>query len=307
MSETHWTTAAIPAQTGKTILITGANSGIGYQAALELARAGAHVILAVRNREKGEKAMAQLKRSMPSASLELADLDVSLISSVRAFAEPFVASGRTLDVLINNAGVMAMPTRELTAEGHERQMATNHFGHFALTGLLLPALLKSEWPRVVSVSSLAHRSGKIELDNLDSEKHYSPMGTYGNTKLANLLFAKELDRRSHQAGSHLRSVAVHPGVARTPLFSNGVGQSKLKSIVFNAASPIFFQSDEAGAWPLEFAATMPELKGGEYVGPDGFMGLKGFPKVVEPKPNALDEKAARELWDASERITGVSY
>ena len=307
MSATTWTSQQIPSQAGKTVLITGANSGIGYQTALELARAGARVWLGVRNPGKGQDALSKLRAQVPGAQVELAEIDVASLASVRAFAEAYTSSGRDLDVLVNNAGVMALPTREVTADGFERQMATNHLGHFALTGLLMPVLLRSADPRVVTVSSLAHRSGKIEVDNLQSERSYSPMGTYGNTKLANLLFARELDRRIREAGGQLRSVAVHPGVARTQIFANGPGSSGLRAMVFGLISPVLFQSEEHGAWPLEYAASMPGVAGGEYIGPDGFMALKGHPAVEQPKPNALDREAGEKLWAVSEQLTGVTY
>ena len=307
MSATKWTSQQIPSQAGKTVLITGANSGIGYQAALELARAGARTWLGVRNPRKGQDALDKLRAQVPDAQVEMAEIDVASLASVRAFAESYRGSGNGLDVLINNAGVMAVPKRELTADGFERQMATNHLGHFALTGLLMPVLLAGASPRVVTVSSLAHRSGKIEMDNLQSERSYSPMGTYGNTKLANLLFARELDRRVREAGGQLRSVAVHPGVARTQIFANGPGSSGLRAMVFGLISPVLFQSEEHGAWPLEYAATMPGVSGGEYIGPDGFMALKGHPVMEQPKPNALDQEAGRKLWAASEQLTGVTY
>ena len=265
------------------------------------------MLLGVRNPAKGADALRKLHAEVPHSTAELAEIDMASLASVRAFATGYTGAGRGLDVLINNAGVMALPKREMTADGFERQMATNHLGHFALTGLLMPVLLRAADARVVTVSSLAHRNGKIELDNLQSERSYTPMGTYGNTKLANLLFARELDRRVREAGGRLRSVAVHPGVARTQIFANGPGTSGLRGMVFGAISPILFQSEQQGAWPLEYAATMPGVSGGEYIGPDGFMAFKGHPAVEQPKPNALDQEAGRKLWAASEQLTGVTY
>ena len=307
MSEAKWTASAIPPQKGKTALVTGANSGIGYQAALELARHGAHVLLGCRDAGKGQAALAQLQREAPGASAEVVLLDVASLASVRAVAERLVTSGAPLDLLINNAGVMALPTRELTVDGFERQFGTNHLGHFALTGLLVPALLRASAPRVVTVSSLAHRGGKIETDNLQSERKYVPWDAYNTSKLANLLFAKELDRRARAQGSRLVSIPVHPGVSQTNIVSNGPGASDLKTRVLFTYLKFLTQDDAMGALPTLYAATNPAVQGGEFIGPDGFQQLKGYPTVVKPKPRALDEEAARTLWVASEQLTGVVY
>ena len=225
MAAEKWTAAQIPAQQGKTALVTGANSGIGYQAALELARHGAHVLLGCRDLVKGEAALARLQRDAPGASAEVVELDMASLASVRGFARDFAASGRALDLLINNAGVMALPKREVTQDGFERQFETNHLGHFALTGLLIPALLQAAAPRVVTVSSLAHRNGKLEWDNLQGERKYVPWGAYNASKLANLMFARELDCRARAVGSKLVSVPVHPGVSQTSIVANGPGAS----------------------------------------------------------------------------------
>ncbi len=307
MAGVKWTAAGMPPQAGKTILITGANSGIGYQAALELARHGAHVVLGCRNVGKGREALARLKNEVPGATAETEELDVASLSSIRAFAERMLAKDTSLDVLINNAGVMALSSRELTADGFERQFGTNHLGHFALTGLLLPALGKVEAPRVVTVASLAHRTGKIEFDNLQSERAYKPWDTYNNSKLANILFAKELDRRARAAGMNLLSVAVHPGISKTSIFANGPSSTDLKSMIVKLAAPLLMQSDAMGALPTEYAATSPDVRGGEYIGPDGMGELKGYPTVVKPRPQALDEATAKRLWEVSEQLTGVSY
>ena len=302
-----WTAESIPPQRGKTMLVTGANSGIGYQAALALARQGAHVLLGCRDAGKGQAALQQLQREAPGASAEVRLLDLASLASVRALAEQLVGSGQPLDVLINNAGLMALPKRELTPDGFERQFGTNHLGHFALTGLLVPALLRGTAPRVVTVSSLAHRNGKVELDNLQSERRYVPWETYQNSKLANLLFAKELDRRARAQGSKLLSIPVHPGVSRTNIVSNGPGPGDLRSkLLFTFGKPLT-QDDAMGALPTLYAATDPQARGGEYIGPDGFMELRGYPKVVQPRPRALEEEAARQLWEASEQLTGVVY
>jgi NAD(P)-dependent dehydrogenase (short-subunit alcohol dehydrogenase family) len=294
-------------QTGRTALITGANSGIGFQAASELAAHGAHVLLGVRNTAKGEEAAARIRSASPGANVEVATLDVASLASVRAFAEGFLASGRALDLLINNAGVMALPKRELSVDGFERQFATNHLGHFALTGLLMPAIEKAAAPRVVTVASLAHRNGKFELDNLQGEKKYVPWDVYGMTKLANILFATELERRARKAGLKLISLAVHPGIARTQIFENGPGMGDIKAIITRLLAPLMTQDDARGALPTLWAATSPEAHGGEYIGPDGMGELKGWPKVVQPCANGKDPVAAKQLWDASETLTGVRY
>ena len=297
----------MPSQTGKTMLVTGANSGVGYQAALEFARHGAHVLLGCRSAGKGEAALARLEREAPGARAELALLDMASLASIRAFSAGFLARGVALDVLVNNAGVMALPAREETADGFERQMGTNHLGHFALTGLLFPSLLKAAAPRVVTVASLAHRNGKIDFANLQSERGYKPWDAYNSSKLANLLFAKELDRRARAKGLPLLSVAVHPGVSKTSIFANGPGTSDLKSKVMHLLAPLLMQDENMGALPTEYAATAPAVHGGEYIGPDGLGELKGYPKVVTPRPQALDEATARKLWEKSEQLTGVVY
>jgi len=307
MAAQKWTAAQIPALNGKTALITGANSGIGYQAAVELARHGAHVVLACRNAAKGAGALARLLAEVPGGSAEVVSLDVSSIADVKRFAAEFLAGHRSLDLLINNAGVMALPKRELTAEGFERQFATNHLGHFALDGLLMPALLAAPAPRVVTVASIAHRTGKIEFDNLQGERKYGPREAYNRTKLANILFARELERRARAAGSKLVSIPVHPGVSRTNIIENGMAPTGLKAVVIGAVANLVMQSDQAGALPTLYAATSPEAKGGEYIGPDGFLGVKGSPTVEKPKPQALDEAVGARLWAVSEQLTGVVY
>ncbi len=307
MAASKWTTEQIPSQAGKTALVTGANSGIGYQAALELARHGAHVLLGCRNYAKGQAALERLLREAPGASAELVELDMASLSSIRAFASDFAARGIALDLLINNAGVMALPKRVVTADGFERQFGTNHLGHFALTGLLIPQLLAAPAPRVVTVASLAHRNGKIDFDNLQSERGYKPWDAYGESKLANILFANELNRRAVVAHSKLVSMPVHPGVSRTSIVDNGPGSNGLKAVVLKLLAPVIMQQDAAGALPTLYAATSPEARGGEYIGPDGLMEMKGAPVVVQPRPHALDQAVAQRLWTVSEELTGVMY
>jgi NAD(P)-dependent dehydrogenase (short-subunit alcohol dehydrogenase family) len=307
MAAAKWTAAQIPALDGKTALTTGANSGIGYQAALELARHGAHVLLGCRNAAKGADALARLLAAVPGAKAEVVELDMASLASIRAFAASFAARGVPLDLLINNAGVMALPTRELTIDGFERQFGTNHLGHFALAGLLMPELLAAAAPRVVTVASIAHRTGKIEFDNLHGERKYTPRDAYNRSKLANILFARELEKRARAANSKLVSIPVHPGVSRTNIIENGMAPTGLKAMVINAVAALVMQSDEAGALPTLYAATSPTAVGGEYIGPDGFLGVKGSPTVEQPKPQALDEDVAAKLWTVSEQLTGVVY
>ena len=307
MAAGKWTAKQIPSQAGKTALITGANSGIGYQAALELARHGAHVLLGCRNEAKGRAALERLLHEAPGASAEVVQLDMASLASIRAFAAAFIGRRIALDLLINNAGVMALPKRELTEDGFERQFGTNHLGHFALTGLLLPALLAAPAPRVVTVASLAHRTGKIEFDNLQREHGYEGWDAYNASKLANILFAKELDRRARAAQSRLLSLAVHPGVSTTSIFENGPGTGNLKAIMVKVLAPVMMQNDVAGALPTLYAATSADAHGGEYIGPDGFQELKGSPVVVQPRPQALDVVVGERLWKVSEELTGVHY
>jgi len=304
MAAPKWTAQQIPQLTGKTALITGANSGIGYQAALELARHGAHVLLAVRNPAKGQEALIRLLREAPGASAEVVELDVASLQSILSFSKAFAATGKPLDILINNAGVMALPTCELTVDGFERQFGTNHLGHFALTGLLIPQLLSAPEPRVVTVSSLAHRNGKIDFANLQSEKSYVPWDAYNASKLANLLFALELARKA--VGGKLVSIPVHPGVSTTSIFQYSTGFDP-KKLAVKLLGPILFQNDENGALPTLYAATSPTAKSGEYIGPSGPGNLKGSPAIEQPKPQALDTAVAERLWHLSEQLTGVTY
>jgi NAD(P)-dependent dehydrogenase (short-subunit alcohol dehydrogenase family) len=300
MAGSKWTTEQIPSQKGKIALVTGANSGIGYQAALELARHGAHVLLGCRNAAKGQAALERLLREAPGASAGVVQLDMASLASIRKFAAEFAARGVAL-------GVMALPKREVTEDGFERQFGTNHLGHFALTGLLIPQLLAAPTPRVVTVASLAHRNGKIDFNNLQSEKSYKPWDAYGESKLANILFANELDKRAVEAGSRLVSMPVHPGVSVTNIVENGPGSKGPKMLILKLLAPVLMQPDAAGALPTLYAATSPEAKGGEYIGPDGFMEMKGAPVVVQPKPQGKDQDVAKRLWTASEELTGVVY
>ena len=303
-----WIEQNIPDLTGKVAVITGANSGLGFEAANILAAKGARVVLAVRDVVKGEQAAQEIKGVVPAASLEVLSLDLASLASARRFAEAFPAAYSRLDMLINNAGVMAIP-RRVTADGFEMQFGTNHVGHFALTGLLLPLILKTPSSRIVTVSSGAHMFGKINFDDLQSERSYSKFGVYGQSKLANLLFAYELQRRLEAAGSGAISVAAHPGYASTNLQSVGpqMEGSKLGARTMSAANRILAQSAAMGALPEVYAATSPAVRGGDYIGPDGFMGQKGFPQKVGSNSRSYDQKDAARLWSVSEGLTGVGY
>lgn len=301
-----WTPKQMPPLKERLAIVTGANSGIGYQAARYLSRAGATVILACRNREKGEAARAKIASENAAARVELRVLDVADLDSVRSFAAEFANEGRGLDLLMNNAGVMAIPERRTTPQGFEMQFGTNHLGHFALTGLLLPALLRQPNSRVVTVASIAHKGGKLNFDDLNAEQSYDPRGAYQQSKLANLVFGLEFDRRLRARSANAASLIAHPGVAVTNIVSNGMGNG-MKGRIVGALLPLVAQSDDRGSWPLLYAATSPQAHGGGYYGPDGIAEIKGTPVEVKPKPHALDPAAGKQLWEISETLTGVRY
>jgi NAD(P)-dependent dehydrogenase (short-subunit alcohol dehydrogenase family) len=300
----QWTAADIPDQAGRTAVVTGANSGLGLAAARALAGAGAEVVLACRDTAKGEAAVESIRAELPEASVALEALDLSSLDSVRAFAGRFGADHEGLDLLINNAGVMAPPRRQ-TADGFELQLGTNHLGHFALTGLLLGGMRGREDARVVTVSSTAHKFGRINFDNLQGEQRYFRWNAYGQSKLANVLFARELDKRLRAAGSTVKSLAAHPGYAATNLQS--AAPPLVDRMVMAVTNHLFGQSPEMGALPELYAATRPNLDGGLFIGPDGFEEQRGHPRVVSPVKAGRDETVAARLWDVSEELTGVRY
>jgi len=302
-----WSVADIPPQSGKLAVLTGATGGLGYETALALARAGAEVLVTGRNTEKGRAAIEGIKRAVPSAKVRFAMLDLASLASIRAFAASMLANGRPLDLLINNAGVMDLPTRRLTEDGFELQFGTNHLSHFALTALLLSLLRKAQAPRVVNVSSLAHRGGKIDFSNLQAERKYNSWAAYQQSKLANLLFTFELQRRSDAYGWGLMSNAAHPGYARTELIPNGPGTGGLKGIGMKVLGSFMSHSAAAGALPTLFAATSPEAAPNGYYGPNGFYELKGPVAPAKVFPQAKDEAVARKLWEISEQLTGVKW
>jgi len=310
-----WQTADIPSLTGKRVLITGANSGIGYFAALKLARKGAHVLLACRDPKRGEDALNRLQSDSPGTNAELVILDLASLASVRSFAAGELALKRPLHLLINNAGVMAPPKRVETADGFELQFGTNVLGHFALTGLLLPALdmaaaASSEPPRIVTIASIAHKGGKINFDDLQSAKSYSPRGAYQQSKLANLMLAFELDRRLRAAHSRILSIAAHPGVASTNIFRTGNYSAFERTIRNVAAHAIasLLNTDAEGALPTLYAATSPDAVTGGYYGPQSLMETRGhIVGSAKVAPQARDQAAAARLWAVSQDLTGVRY
>jgi NAD(P)-dependent dehydrogenase (short-subunit alcohol dehydrogenase family) len=304
----RWTAQDLPDLSGKTIVITGGNSGIGFAAALEFARVNADVVLACRRPDSANEAIATIRRQHPSARVEFIQLDLSSLASVRQFADSFRRSRPALHVLCNNAGVMAIPYRR-TADGFEMQFGTNHLGHFALTGLLLEPLAASGGARIVTVSSGAHRIGAIRFDDLNWEHGYRKWLAYGQSKLANLLFMFELRRRAEQAGLPIVSVACHPGYAATNLQAAGprMTGSSLMEQFWGAMNRVFAQSAAMGALPTLYAATSPDVRGGEYIGPDGFQEAWGYPTKVPCSAAAQDPAAAARLWEISVQMTGVRY
>lgn len=298
-----WTSEQMPDQAGRTAVVTGANSGLGLVTARELARAGADVVVACRDTGKGEAAAGSIREAVPAAAISVEALDLASLASIHAFAERFQAGRDGLDLLINNAGVMAPPRRE-TADGFELQIGTNHLGHFALTGLLLDSLEGREDARVVTVSSTAHKIGRLDFDDLQSERRYGRWRAYCQSKLANVLFALELERRLRAKGSTVSSLAAHPGYAATNLQS--AAPPALDRVVMAVTNRLLAQSAEMGALPSLYAATRSHLDGGLFIGPDGFEEQRGHPKVVRPVRAGRDEATAQRLWSVSEELTGVT-
>jgi NAD(P)-dependent dehydrogenase (short-subunit alcohol dehydrogenase family) len=299
---TEWTTADIPDQTGRTAVVTGANTGLGFHTAAALAAHGAHVVLAVRNLDKGQDAMQRIAAASPSAIITLQELDLCSLDSVRTAAATLRSRHGHIDLLINNAGVMYTP-KSMTRDGFELQFGTNHLGHFALTGLLLDQLLPVRGSRVVTVSSKGHRMrAAMHFDDLQWERSYSRVGAYGQAKLANLLFTYELQRRLAPHGTTI-AAAAHPGGSNTELMRNM--PVALRGL-FAMAKPVFHSADKA-ALPILRAATDPGVLGGQYYGPDGFAELNGYPKVVPSSDQSHDLDLQRRLWDVSEELTGVVF
>ena len=302
-----WTTNDIPDLSGRLAIITGATGGLGLETALVLAGKGAEVVLAARNPAKGAEAERLIRSRHPDAAVRFELLDLASLASVRAFAEQYLATGRPIDILIDNAGVMALPKRQTTVDGFEMQFGTNYLSHFALVGRLLPLLIGAK-ARVAQLSSVAHRSGHIRLDDLNYQTHYSPWSVYQQSKLAMLMFALELQRRSDAHGWGLTSVAAHPGFARTDLIANGhAGKPGLFARGARLLEAVLSHSAADGALPILMAATLPDPTPGGYYGPTGFQEMKGPPGVAAIKRQAKDADVARGLWAESERLTGVTY
>lgn len=303
-----WSDKSIPDQHGKVAVVTGGNSGIGYAAALALAAHGAHVVIAARNVEKGRAAAEMIRKAQAGDAVDVMELDLSDLSSVRRFAEEVHQQFPALHLLINNAGVMALPYQQ-TADGFELQFATNHLGHFALTGLLLPLVLAAPGARVVTVSSGLHMRGKIDFDNLRGTAGYNRWAAYSQSKLANLLFAYELQRRLTAAGAEAISVGCHPGYAATNLQAAGprMRGSRIGALLAVLGNRLFAQSAAMGALPTLYAATAPEVNGCDYLGPMGRSGMRGYPGKVRSSRRSYDTSSARRLWQVSEEATGVRY
>ena len=294
-----WTAENIPDLAGKIAIITGANSGIGYAMALALARKEARVILACRNQDKGEAAVRQIAQEYPAAEVELMQLDLSDLASVRRFADEFASRHYDrLNILINNAGIMAVPFGK-TVDGFELHFGTNHLGHFALTGLLLDFIIRTPQARVITVCSYGHRFGKIDFDHLQGEKDYDRQRAYAQSKLANILFAYELQRHFERAGVDAISVAAHPGWTITNL------QAHWRMI--RMLNPFIGQKPKMGALPTLYAATAPDVRGGDYYGPNAWQGLRGYPTKILSSDHSYDPVVAARLWTVSEALTGVRY
>lgn len=303
-----WTQAAIPDLSGKIIVVTGANSGIGFEAARELARHHAHVVLACRNPSKAASALTAIRAAAPDATVEVMQLDLASLASVRDFAAAFRQQHNRLDVLCNNAGIMAIPLTR-TADGFEMQIGTNHLGHFALTGLVLDILLATPHSRVVNVSSGAHRIGRMQFDDLNWERSYGKWRAYGQSKLANLLFTYELQRRLSKRAATTISVACHPGYAATNLQAVGPQMEKSSRMerLMEVGNRLIAQSALMGALPTLYAATAPDVAGGDFIGPDGLGQNWGNPRKVASNRRSHDAPSAARLWELSEQLTGVHF
>jgi len=303
MTSERWTAANVPDQTGRTAVITGANTGIGFETAAVLAGRGASVVLAVRNLDKGKAAAARITAATPGADVTVQRLDLSSLDSVRTAADELRSRHDAIDLLINNAGVMWAP-RATTADGFELQFGTNHLGHFALTGLLLDRLLPVAGSRVVTISSVGHRiRARIHFDDLQWERSYSRVGAYGQAKLANLMFTYELQRRLAPEQKTI-AVAAHPGGSNTELVRNSPAVVRALNRVL---APVYAQSSAMGALPTLRAATDPHVRGGQYYGPDGFRETRGYPTLVQSSAQSHDADTQRRLWAISEELTGVTY
>lgn len=301
----HWTFEHIPTQRGRSIIVTG-TGGLGFETALALCRAGADVIIAGRNADKGNDAVARIMQTARGSSVTFEHVDLGNLQSVAAFGQRLRESRNSVDVLINNAGVMTPPRRNTTSDGFELQFGTNHLGHFALTAHLLPLLRRGNAPRVISVSSVAARAGLINFDDLQGERGYRPMPAYAQSKLACLMFAVELQRRSDANGWGVSSIAAHPGVSRTDLLHNAPGRFSPMGLI-RSYLWFLFQPAAQGALPTLFAATSPDARGGGYYGPDKLGETRGYPTDAKLPQQSLQEHIARRLWVVSETLTGITF
>ena len=308
MPSDAWTAADLPDQSGRTYIVTGGNSGLGFEAARALARKRAHVVIACRNPAKADAALAAIRQQQADADIVSASLDLAKLASVRKFAEGFAGEHAALHGLLNNAGVMAIP-RRTTDDGFEMQLGTNHLGHFALTGLLLELLLATAGSRVVNVSSTAHWGGRIHFGDLQRERSYGKWTAYGQSKLANLLFTYELQRRLSAKGCDSLAVAAHPGYAATNLQAVGpqMSESSLMQKAMELMNRVAAQTAEMGTLPTLYAATAPDVAGGDYYGPASLFQTRGHPTKVRSSKPSHDPKIAHRLWEASERLTGVRF
>lgn len=302
---TKWTTKDMPSQAGRTAVVTGIG-GLGYEDALALSRSGASVVLAGRSADKGAEAVARIKSAVPGASIRFGKVDLGNLASIARFAETLATEQSSLDILINNAGVMTPPTRQVTSDGFELQLGTNYLGHFALTARLMPLLKNGSDPRIVSLGSVAARAGAINFDDLQAERGYKAMPVYSQSKLACIMFAVELSRRSRAAGWGVQSLAAHPGISRTDLLTNQADGRSAAGIV-RRLMPFLFQPVWQGALPTLYAATDPNAQDGAYYGPDGMGGTRGYPTIEKLPQQALDASVASKLWDVSETLTGVKF
>ncbi|MFQ3320152.1 MAG: NAD(P)-dependent dehydrogenase (short-subunit alcohol dehydrogenase family) [Natronomonas sp.] len=309
MAGDSWNHEDMPDQSGRTIIVTGANSGLGYEATKAFAREGAHVVMACRSLDSAHTARDEIREAVDGASLEVMELDLADLSSVRSFVDAFEREQSELHVLCNNAGVMAIPRRE-TADGFEMQFGVNHLGHFVLTGLLLDRLEETPGEtRVVTQSSGVHERGDIDFDDIHHEETYDKWDAYAQSKLANVLFAYELDRRLRVANASVTSVACHPGYAATNLQRRGpeMEGSTLRLWAMRIANTVVAQSSEQGALPMLYAATATDIDGGDYVGPGGFMGMRGAPEKQRSSDISYDTERSRRLWMVSEELTAISF
>ncbi len=308
VSSKHWSTANIPDQEGKVVVVTGANSGLGFETSRELTRKGAHVVMGCRTESKALAAIKEIHSEQPDASLEFIPLDLASLDSIQRFAEGFLKSHSKLHILCNNAGVMALPYTK-TADGFEMQIGTNHFGHFALTGQLLPTILTTPGSRIVNVSSLAHKGGRIRFHDIHWEKRYSKWLSYCQSKLANLLFTYELQRKLEAVDADTICVACHPGYTSTNLqmAAPRMKGSRWGEIIWSLWNRMFAQRVSQGALTNLYASTAPEVNGGDYIGPRGFQELAGAPTKVRSSRRSHNKEDAQKLWELSVKATGITY